>query len=229
MEKTADPAWTLKGWNRALESVNLNDAKLATDALFRGDGEWKGYTDFPAAVQRWLRSVGQYSSTPCLRDDFDCEHCRDFGLRRIMSPRALESIRAWPTSSKIDPNAKDVSLRQLATELRTSCSVACECSAGNRWADPRDRHSWGRLPRFHSGMVPVAGAAPTDEEIFELVGRERKYRDLVNQNESTPPTPHQKSPPNSHVISRKNGGETKSVENETPPLKRTRRRSKGEF
>ena len=99
---------TRKAWRKALEDVNLDAARRATDLLLKGDGDKPfGHSEIPAAINRIARGLRQSggerkSRKPPFRLRTDengdkvnvyvCRTCRDTGLVAVWHSKSVEAM-----------------------------------------------------------------------------------------------------------------------------------------
>ncbi|HEV3343079.1 MAG TPA: hypothetical protein VG125_22080 [Pirellulales bacterium] len=120
----------LDAWCGVLRDVELLDANRATDLLASGDEEFRergGFDNHPREVRRVARVLsGDRTRQAHARRYVDgepaykCLPCQDTGLRQIIHPSTLDKARKGDL--------------KLPIEVYRA-SAACNCAAGNRWAD----------------------------------------------------------------------------------------------
>lgn len=146
-ESTPSRADVVERWFAALRSIDLVDAKAATDELFAGrEAEPRGFDRHPAAVaaiavQLRRRRAPRRDPEPRRIDGqaaYRCLLCRDTGVVDCWAP---ESMRAAHRAVKGDAEWTGDTIYAVA--------VACSCDAGDRFArnsEPRyDAKRWLKI------------------------------------------------------------------------------------
>lgn len=138
-------------WFRVLEQTALDDAKDATDALFRGDEQFPhpGFDCHPATVRRLARGFARFRTPPeqapsyGREETFRCLQCRDQGLVLVLHP---EVVRA----------ARDDAARWLAVGSTYSAVVCCTCQRAERWSSKwRDGKGNAPIRTYNAETQPL--------------------------------------------------------------------------
>jgi len=99
-------------------------------------------------------------------ETFKCYHCRDLGVRLVFSDDAVKAVLDWPVEIPVE--------KKTDRRLSRVYNVACECGAGERWADPpkaeKGRQQSKPVARFDSDRcVPITSSSPSADDIATLV------------------------------------------------------------
>jgi hypothetical protein len=159
------PVETLLTWADVLKNAQLDCALQASREIQEGMWDLGQWQEIPTTIARIAyaiecerRSAETARDEPNLRDyRIKCLICRDSGLVDCWHPQTQAMARARL-------------LRNVQTPLKWyRCVTACNCSAGDRWAEPRRKK--GRrddekqsLPRFDErSYLPLSGNFDADK------------------------------------------------------------------
>jgi len=143
---------TLGHWARALEDVDFESAKAATDAMSAGELDAHGHGQHARVVRRWCKSRITPESQPAMivdgEETYRCADCLDSGTRLVIHHDTLRGI--------------------VRGDHDTTQVVACECESGERWrrgVKPSRDKAPRRLPTFDGRLCfPVTSPIVSESE-----------------------------------------------------------------